>query len=105
MDTNDRLVDVQELALYLQIPVKTLYAWRYRRIGPPAIRVGRRLRYRWEDIAAWLADLADGPRERRSSPWVMCDAPAADGGRHAIATRQVENTPERSTVSTMLSGS
>jgi predicted DNA-binding transcriptional regulator AlpA len=66
MDTEDRLLDIQQLAFYLQIPVKTLYAWRYRQVGPPAIRVGRHLRYRWEDIAGWLADLADGPRERRS---------------------------------------
>jgi len=66
MDTKDRLVDIQELALYLQIPVKTLYAWRYRRIGPPAIRVGRHLRYRWQDVAGWLKDQADGSRNRRS---------------------------------------
>jgi predicted DNA-binding transcriptional regulator AlpA len=66
MDTKDRLVDIQELAFYLQIPVKTLYAWRYRRVGPPAIRVGRHLRYRWQDIAAWLADQADVSQDRRS---------------------------------------
>ena len=66
MDTEDRLLDVQQLASYLRIPVKTQYAWRYRQVGPPAIRVGRHLRYRWEDIAGWLADLADGSRECRS---------------------------------------
>jgi predicted DNA-binding transcriptional regulator AlpA len=65
MDTKDRLIDVQELALYLKIPVKTLYAWRYRRIGPPAIRIGRHLRYRWQDVASWLKDQADGARGHR----------------------------------------
>jgi predicted DNA-binding transcriptional regulator AlpA len=49
----DRLVDVHELAAYLNLPVKTLYAWRYRREGPPAFRVGRHLRYRWSDVELW----------------------------------------------------
>ena len=50
----DRLVDVQEIAAYLEVPVKTLYAWRYRREGPPAFRVGRHLRYRWSDVELWI---------------------------------------------------
>jgi predicted DNA-binding transcriptional regulator AlpA len=50
----DRLVDVKELAAYLNLPVKTLYAWRYRREGPPAFRVGRYLRYRWSDVELWI---------------------------------------------------
>ena len=50
----DRLVDVQELAAYLEVPVKTLYAWRYRREGPPGFRVGRHLRYRWSDVELWI---------------------------------------------------
>ncbi len=50
----DRLVDVQELTAYLNLPVKPLYAWRYRRKGPPACRVGRHLRYRWSDVELWI---------------------------------------------------
>jgi excisionase family DNA binding protein len=50
----DRLVGVQELAAYLNLPVKTLYSWRYRREGPPAFRVGRHLRYRWSDVELWI---------------------------------------------------
>jgi len=30
--------------------VKTLYTWRYKRVGPRGHRVGRHLRYRWEDV-------------------------------------------------------
>jgi excisionase family DNA binding protein len=48
------LIDVQQLADYLDVPVKTLYAWRYRREGPPAFRVGRHLRYRCSDIQRWI---------------------------------------------------
>lgn len=54
MEHEDRLVDVHELAAYLEVPVKTLYAWRYRRAGPPAFRVGRHLRYRWSDVQGWI---------------------------------------------------
>ncbi|TBO55115.1 DNA-binding protein, partial [Streptomyces kasugaensis] len=35
-------------------PVKTLYQWRHRRIGPNALKVGRHLRYRWTEVDAWL---------------------------------------------------
>jgi predicted DNA-binding transcriptional regulator AlpA len=41
-----RLLTVQELADLLQIPAKTIYTWRYRRIGPPAVPMGKYLRFR-----------------------------------------------------------
>jgi excisionase family DNA binding protein len=47
-----------EVATYLQVPVRTLYTWRYQRKGPRAHRVGRHLRYRWEDVESWLASEA-----------------------------------------------
>ncbi len=53
-----RMATPAEVADYLQVPVKTLYQWRYRGDGPRAFRVGRHLRYRWEDVEAWLASRA-----------------------------------------------
>jgi len=50
---------VQELAELLQVPVKTVYTWRYKSIGPPAVPLGRYLRFRAEDVAAWLDERAD----------------------------------------------
>jgi predicted DNA-binding transcriptional regulator AlpA len=44
-----------EIADFLQVPVKSLYQWRYEGKGPRAYRVGRHLRYRWEDVESWLA--------------------------------------------------
>ena len=44
-----------EVARYLQVPVKTIYRWRYAGEGPPAYRVGRHLRFRWSDVEGWLA--------------------------------------------------
>jgi excisionase family DNA binding protein len=48
------LMTAEELAAYLAVPLATLYAWRYRREGPPAIKVGRHLRYRTQDVERWL---------------------------------------------------
>jgi excisionase family DNA binding protein len=57
-----RLLTVQELADLLQIPAKTIYTWRYKRIGPPAVPMGKYLRFRVEDVAAWLEEHADVPQ-------------------------------------------
>ena len=51
-----RLLTLQEVAEYLQIPAKTLYAWRHKSEGPEGIRVGRHVRYRPEEIERWLDD-------------------------------------------------
>ncbi len=59
MEHEDRLVNVQELADYLEVSVKTLYAWRYRREGPPAFRVGRHLHYRWSGLQRWIQHRLD----------------------------------------------
>ena len=62
-----RLLTVRELADLLQVPVKTIYTWRYKGIGPPAVPLGRYLRFRAEDVAAWLdarVDLARLTAER-----------------------------------------
>jgi excisionase family DNA binding protein len=56
MDTADRLLTVEELANYLDVPVATIYAWRHRRQGPPGCRVGKHLRFRWSDIQQWIND-------------------------------------------------
>lgn len=53
-----RLWTLPETAEHLQVPVKTLYAWRLRSTGPPGIRVGRYVRYRPADVEQWLDDQA-----------------------------------------------
>jgi excisionase family DNA binding protein len=51
---------VQDVSDYLRVPVQTLYAWRVQGYGPPARRMGKHLRYRPEDVTAWLDQLDDG---------------------------------------------
>ncbi len=58
MERLEKLLTVEDLAEYLGVPVATLYAWRYRRQGPPGFRVGRHLRYRWTDVEEWIKNRA-----------------------------------------------
>lgn len=61
--TTDRLLTVDDVADYLGVPRATLYAWRYQNAGPPALRVGRHLRYRRADLDAWVqTQLSDARR-------------------------------------------
>lgn len=54
--TDDRLWTVEDLSVFLGIPVPTLYRWRRYRCGPPCHRVGRHLRYLRQEVIAWLMD-------------------------------------------------
>lgn len=53
---DDRLLTVEELAEFLDLPVRTLYTWRYRGEGPVGFRVGKHVRYRWSDVDRWIQD-------------------------------------------------
>ncbi len=53
-EDSDRLLSIDEVASLLGIPTQTLYDWRTRRKGPKALRVGRYVRYRREDVRAWI---------------------------------------------------
>jgi len=45
-----------DLSNYLQIPIDTLYGWRYKGFGPPAARIGKHLRYHQPDVLRWLEE-------------------------------------------------
>ena len=50
------LMNRSQVASYLGVPQRTLDTWRRRQTGPPAIRVGRHLRWRLADVDQWLHD-------------------------------------------------
>ncbi|GEM_PF-869663 len=54
----DRLWAVDDVAYFLDVPVQTVYSWRGQGRGPLGRLVGRRLRYRPEDVKAWVASLS-----------------------------------------------
>jgi predicted DNA-binding transcriptional regulator AlpA len=57
-------LSVEDLAARWKRPAKVVYGLRYRGEAPPAIRIGRELRFRLSDVVAWedarLAAAADG---------------------------------------------
>ena len=58
----ERLLTVQELAEYLQLPVQTIYRWRAMQGGPPGYRVGRHVRFDAAEVDSWLRERRDGAK-------------------------------------------
>lgn len=50
------LATPDDLAEFLGVPRHTLDVWRSRGLGPAWSKVGRHVRYAWEDIEKWLAE-------------------------------------------------
>ena len=50
----EALLTPREVADFLNIPMKTLYQWRYNGTGPVGRKVGRHLRYRRRDVDDWF---------------------------------------------------
>jgi predicted DNA-binding transcriptional regulator AlpA len=53
------LLSPEKVAVFLSVPVKTLYQWRYKGVGPRGLRIGRHLRYRPADVEAWLREVGE----------------------------------------------
>jgi excisionase family DNA binding protein len=64
MATSDRWMTPEEVAERLRVPRATLSAWRYKNLGPAAVRLGRHLRYRVEVVEAWEAEQEQLSRAR-----------------------------------------
>lgn len=58
-DNPHKLWTLDDVAVYLGVPKGTVYSWRTTGKGPVAHRIGKYLRYRPEDIEAWLNTQAD----------------------------------------------
>ena len=54
----DRLWGAEEVSVYLGVPVKTLYQWKWRSEGPPVRKVGRYLRYDPATVKNWATSAA-----------------------------------------------
>jgi excisionase family DNA binding protein len=49
-------ISPKELAELLGIPLGTIYRWNHTGDGPKSLHIGRHVRYRPEDVDAWLAE-------------------------------------------------
>lgn len=54
MTSNDELLTIEEVAEILGVKPRTMYAYRSQGKGPKSFRRGRELRYRREDVDAYL---------------------------------------------------
>jgi hypothetical protein len=45
---------IEDVSTYLGVPVKTLYGWRLKKVGPVAVRIGKHLRYDPDVVVDWV---------------------------------------------------
>ena len=50
--------DIDDVAIYLDVSVQTIYQWRKRKYGPPAARLGKHLRFDPAAVRSWFAEQA-----------------------------------------------
>lgn len=53
-----------EAAAYLRVSERTLYDWRWKKKGPPSIKVGALVRYLVADLDAYLGVGAAGSQQQ-----------------------------------------
>lgn len=61
-------ISPEALAELLGIPIRTIYSWRSRGLGPPPYRIGKHVRFRLEDVDRWLETRADRPKDPAATP-------------------------------------
>jgi len=54
INDHDALLTEVQAADLLSLSVRTLQAWRSREFGPSFVRAGRAVRYRRQDLFAWM---------------------------------------------------
>ncbi len=47
-------IGIEELAEELGVPVRTIYTWRTKNKGPRGATFGKHVRFRREDVDAWI---------------------------------------------------
>ncbi|WIX81712.1 helix-turn-helix domain-containing protein [Amycolatopsis carbonis] len=49
-----KLLSVDDLAGYLDVPVNTVYQWRKTGKGPKGYKIGKYVRFRADEVDAWI---------------------------------------------------
>ncbi|WP_254876461.1 AlpA family transcriptional regulator [Streptomyces sp. CAI-85] len=47
------MATAQDVADYFRVPIATVYQWNYKGTGPKFRKIGRHVRYRWDDVEAF----------------------------------------------------
>jgi helix-turn-helix protein len=61
------LISSDEAARRLHLQKNTLTAWRHRRVGPPYVRLGRRIFYRNSDLAIFIGEQRREPHQAQAT--------------------------------------
>jgi hypothetical protein len=61
---DDQMLNIEEAAAYLRVPVATMRYWRHTGDGPFSFKIGRHVRYWRSDLILWRAEQAHRPQER-----------------------------------------
>jgi predicted DNA-binding transcriptional regulator AlpA len=61
LNTRQRLLNERDVAISCSISVLTLRKWRSEKRGPRFIKISSLVRYRPEDIDAWIAEQKSAP--------------------------------------------
>lgn len=59
MPRTDEWIGIEDLAKEIGIPVRTVYAWRSRGLGPRGATFGRHVRFRRADVDRWIESRYD----------------------------------------------
>lgn len=60
---DSQLLDIRQVADRCGVHPQTIHQMRYRGDGPPAVRIGRKLKFRPEDIEAWIESRRETPKQ------------------------------------------
>ena len=61
---DDHLLNEEEAARFLRISIRTLQAWRTRKVGPAYVLLGRLVRYRFKSLLDFISANTQAPNTR-----------------------------------------
>lgn len=67
MKNSTELLTVDDLADLLRTTRAAIHTMRYRGVGPPAVRIGKRLLFPCSGVEAWLVACAEQRDDRRQA--------------------------------------
>lgn len=59
---NDEMLNIEEAAAFLRVPVATMRYWRYCGTGPFSFKVQRHVRYWRTELVLWRAEQGRNPQ-------------------------------------------
>jgi hypothetical protein len=84
-ESPDDWLTSEQVAEWLQVPVRSVRAWRLRRVGPIARKIGRHVRYRRADVSEWILSGQSADTGKKPEPVVSLIRPPRSRRRQTKA--------------------